>query len=115
MYNVVLCDVNIGCDIIENFEDVFCIDFIYFLDIMIMLVDFGYCYSKVGSKCEDISLSVGFCIMEDSLWGDLFFELLVVGLDNFNDVDGCDLYVKDFLIIDLELVVLDFDGVFEIL
>lgn len=97
-----LCDVNIGCDIIENFEDVFCVDFMYYVDIMIMFVDFGYCYNKLGSKCEEIGNNVNFWFMEDSLRGSLFSEFLVVGFDNFNDVDGCEFYVVDFFFIDFE-------------
>lgn len=114
-YNVVLRDVNIGRDTTENFEDAFRVDFSYFLDSMITSVDFGYRYSKAGSKREDISSSVGLRSMEDSPRGDLFSELLVAGPDNFNDADGRDLYVKDFLIIDPELVASDPDGVLETL
>lgn len=109
--NVVLRDVNIGRDTTENFEDAFRVDFTYFVDTMITSVDFGYRYNKSGSKREDIGTSVGLRTMEDSPRGSLFSDLLVAGPDNFNDADGRELYVSDFLVIDPEQVSSDPDAV----
>ena len=109
--NVVLRDVNIGRDTTENFEDAFRVDFTYFVDTMITSVDFGYRYNKSGSKREDIGTSVPLRTMDDSPRGSLFSDLLVAGPDNFNDADGRELYVSDFLLIDPEQVSSDPDAV----
>ena len=102
--NVVLRDVNIGRDTTENFEDAFRVDFTYYVDTMITSVDFGYRYNKSGSKREEIGNNVNLRSMEDSPRGSLFSELLVAGPDNFNDADGRELYVADFLLKDPEQV-----------
>lgn len=102
--NVVLRDVNIGRDTTENFEDAFRVDFTYYVDTMITSVDFGYRYNKSGSKREELGNNVNLRSMEDSPRGSLFSELLVAGPDNFNDADGRELYVADFLLIDPEQV-----------
>ena len=102
--NVVLRDVNIGRDTTENFEDAFRVDFTYYVDTMITSVDVGYRYNKSGSKREEIGNNVNLRSMEDSPRGSLFSELLVAGPDNFNDADGRELYVADFLLIDPEQV-----------
>lgn len=102
--NVVLRDVNIGRDTTENFEDAFRVDFTYYVDTMVTSVDFGYRYNKSGSKREEIGNNVNLRSMEDSPRGSLFSELLVAGPDNFNDADGRELYVADFLLIDPEQV-----------
>ena len=102
--NVVLRDVNIGRDTTENFEDAFRVDFTYYVDTMVTSVDFGYRYNKSGSKREEIGNNVNLRSMEDSPRGSLFSELLVAGPDNFNDADGRELYVADFLLKDPEQV-----------
>ena len=109
--NVVLRDVNIGRDTTENSEDAIRFDFSYYVDSMITSVDFGYRYNKSTSTRDDVSTSVGLRSMEDSPRGDLFSELLVAGPNNFNDADGRELFVRDFLIINPELVASDPDGV----
>jgi|TARA_R110002051_G_scaffold120078_1_gene193324 iron complex outermembrane receptor protein len=109
--NVVLRDVNIGRDTTENSEDAIRFDFSYYVDSMITSVDFGYRYNKSASTRDDVNTSVGLRSMEDSPRGDLFSELLVAGPNNFNDADGRELYVRDFLIINPELVASDPDGV----
>lgn len=109
--NVVLRDVNIGRDTTENSEDAIRFDFSYYVDSMITSVDFGYRYNKLASTRDDVNTSVGLRSMEDSPRGDLFSELLVAGPNNFNDADGRELYVRDFLIINPELVASDPDGV----
>lgn len=113
--NVVLRDVNIGRDTTENFEDAFRVDFTYYVDTMITSVDFGYRYNKSGSKREEIGNNVNLRSMEDSPRGSLFSELLVAGPDNFNDADGRELYVADFLLIDPEQVSSNPDAVLDAL
>ena len=109
--NVVLRDVNIGQNKAENSEDAFRVDFTYDLYDIITSVDFGYRFSKTSSMRDQISSSVGLRSMTDSPRGSLFSDLLVAGPTNFNAADGRELYVKDFLLIDPELVASDPEGV----
>lgn len=109
--NVVLRDVNIGQDITENEEDAFRTDFTYFLDGTITSVDFGYRYSKTSSVSDQIRSNVGLRELAESPRGDLFSSILTAGPDNFNDADGRQLYIRDFLLINPELVATDPDGV----
>jgi iron complex outermembrane receptor protein len=109
--NVVLRDVNIGQNKAENSEDAFRVDFTYDLDTIVTSVDFGYRFSKTSSMRDQISSSVGLRSMSDSPRGSLFSDILVAGPTNFNAADGRDLYVRDFLLIDPELVASDPEGV----
>ncbi|GAC13844.1 TonB-dependent receptor [Aliiglaciecola lipolytica] len=109
--NVVLRDVNIGNNVAENSEDAFRADFTYYLDSFVSSVDFGYRYSKSSSLRDQISSNVGLRSMSDSPSGDLFASLLTAGPTNFNDADGRELYVRDFLTINPELAASDPDGV----
>ena len=110
--NVVLRDVNIGQDIAENSEDAFRLDFKYDLDMGIFsTLDFGYRYSKSTSLRDQIRTNVGLRSMDDSPRGNLFADLLVAGPNNFNDADGRQLFVRDFLLINPELVASDPNGV----
>ena len=109
--NVVLRDVNIGQNKAENSEDAFRVDFTYDFDTIVTSVDFGYRFSKTSSMRDQISSSVGLRSMTDSPRGDLFSDILVAGPTNFNAADGRELYVRDFLLIDPELVASDPDGV----
>jgi TonB-dependent receptor len=110
--NVVLRDVSIGNNRTENSEDAFRVDVTYFLDTdVITSIDAGYRYSKVSSVKDTITSSVGLREYADSPTGDLFSDVLVAGPTNFNDADGRELYVRDFLLIDPELVASDPDGV----
>ncbi|MEG3765511.1 TonB-dependent receptor [Alteromonas sp. 14N.309.X.WAT.G.H12] len=104
--NVRLRDVNIGQNRTENSEDAFRTDFTYYVDEIdvITSVDFGYRYSKTQSMTDEITSNTSLRTMDTSPSGDLFADLLVAGPDNFNDADGRDLYVKDFLVINPELV-----------
>lgn len=113
--NVVLRDVNIGRNKAENSEDAFRTDFSYALDGIVTSVDFGYRFSKATSMRDQISSSVGLRSMADSPRGSLFSDLLVAGPTNFNEADGRELYVRDFLLIDPERVASDPDGVLSIL
>ena len=109
--NVVLRDVNIGRDVAENSEDAFRVDFNYFLDSIITSVDFGYRFSKVSSLRDQVRSNVGLRSLSDSPRGSLFSDLLVAGPTNFNEADGRSLYVRDFLLINPELVASDPDRV----
>ncbi len=101
--NVVLRDVNIGQDTTENQEDAFRTDFRYYLDTYVTSVDFGYRYSKTSSVSDQIRSNVGLRDFADSPRGSLFADILTAGPDNFNDADGRELYIRDFLLIDPEL------------
>jgi len=109
--NIMLRDVNIGQNVAENKEDAFRTDFTYYLDTLVTSVDFGYRYSKTSSMRDQISSSVGIRNAVDAPTGDLFADLLVAGPTNFNAADGRELYVRDFLLIDPELVASDPNGV----
>lgn len=113
--NVVLRDVSIGQNTADNSENAFRTDFTYFVDGLVTSVDFGYRLSKTQSVQNQITSSVGLREFADSPTGDLFAELLVPGPTNFNDADGRELYVRDFLLIDAERVASDPDGVLDIL
>ncbi len=69
-----------------------------------MSIDFGYRYSKSSSVNDDHGSNLGLRNLKDSPHGDLFTSVLTPGPDNFNDADGRDLYVRDFLLIDPALV-----------
>ena len=115
--NVVLRDVNIGKDRAENSEDAFRADFSYdlfnsgFSGNFLTSIDVGYRYNETKSLRDEISSSVGLWSLADSPTGDLFADLLVAGPNNFNAADGRELYVRDFLLINPELVASNPDGV----
>lgn len=109
--NVVLRDVNIGRNVSENSEDAFRVDVSYALDSFITSVDVGYRFSKTSSLRDQVSSNVGLRDLADSPRGSLFSDLLVAGPTNFNEADGRELYVRDFLLIDPELVASDPDRV----
>ncbi len=113
--NTVLRDVEIGKSTANNSEDAFRVDFSYYVDSVITSVDFGYRYSKTSSVQDTVISSIGLRNMSDSPTGDLFSELLIAGPTNFNDADGRELYVRDYLQLDPELVASDQDGALAIL
>jgi len=116
--NMVLDQVDVGKNSTENSEDAVRVDFEYFLDDIdfINSVDFGVRYNKSTSEFQDVSGRIGgFTYMKDSPNGALFEELLVKGPSNFNDADGRELYIKDFLLIDPDRSFSDPDGVVAIL
>ncbi len=113
--NVVLRDVQIGQDIAENSEDAFRTDFTYYLDSFVTSVAVGYRFSKTSALRDEITTSVGLRRMADSPTGDLFADILVAGPTNFNDADGRELYVRDFLTIDPEKANSDPGGVLDVL
>ncbi|MGI9229976.1 MAG: TonB-dependent receptor [Gammaproteobacteria bacterium] len=110
--NYVLRDVNINQDIAENSEDAFLFDFAYDLDQAgITIVDFGYRYNKTTSLRDQIRTNVGLREFADSPTGNLFADVIVAGPNNFDDADGRDLFIPDFLTIDPEQVASDPEGV----
>lgn len=118
--NVLLRDVQQGFNETENEETAFRIDVTYDLEDsafgnFITSIDAGYRYNETTSTFDDIDSNVGFRNINQSPFGNLFAELLVPGPDNFDDGDGRDLFVPDFLLIDPELVASDPAGVLSIL
>lgn len=103
--NIMLRDVNIGRDRIENSEDAFRVDFTYDLDFkFITTVDFGYRYNESSSVSDEITSNTGLRNFIDSPTGDLFADILTAGPNNFGSADGRGLFVRDFLLINPELV-----------
>lgn len=103
--NYILRDVNLAQDIVENSEDAFRTDFTYELDwSAITTVDFGYRYSKSSSLNNDVRSNVGLRSLAQSPTGNLFSSILTAGPDNFNDGDGRDLFVRDYLLVNPQLV-----------
>lgn len=110
--NVMLRDVQQGQSIAENSEEAFRADFTYDLDwSAITTVDFGFRRNTTTSLRDQITSSVGLRNFIDSPRGNLFSSLLVAGPDNFDDADGRDLFVRDFLLIDPEQVASNPTGV----
>jgi len=103
--NVVLRDVQQGQNVAENSEKAFRADFTYDLDWnAVTSIDFGFRYNKTNSLRDQITSSVGLRKIDDSPTGDLFADILVAGPNNFNAADGRELYVRDFLTVNPELV-----------
>lgn len=115
-HNVMLRDVQIARDLTENTEDSFRTDFSYDLDWSIVTsVDVGYRYNKSTSMTDQVRSNLGLRNLADSPRGSLFAELLTAGPNNFGDADGRSLFVKDFLLINPELVASNPDYVFDTL
>lgn len=115
--NVVLDQVDIGRNTQENSEDAFRLDFTYYLDEWgITSIDAGYRYNESVSSFDRINDRIGgFSRLEDSPNGTLFEELLVAGPDNYNDADGRELYIANFLLVDPDRSFSDPDGTLAIL
>ena len=118
--NVLLRDVQQGFNETKNDEIAFRTDLTYdFADTVIgdfiHSVDVGYRYNETASTFDDIDSNVGFRRIDQSPFGNLFAELLVPGPNNFDDADGRELFVPDFLVIDPERVASDPAGVLAIL
>lgn len=103
--NVVLRDVQQGQNVAENSEKAFRADFTYDLDWnAVTSIDFGFRHNETNSLRDEVKSSVGLRKIDDSPTGDLFADILVAGPNNFNTADGRELYVRDFLTLDPELV-----------
>ena len=118
--NVLLRDVQQSFNETENEELAFRADFSYDLEDsavgnFLNSFEFGYRYNETSSVFDQINSNVGFRNINQSPFGNLFSELLVPGPNNFDDADGRDLFVPDFLLIDPERVADDPEGVLQIL
>lgn len=110
--NYRLRDISVSRNIAENSEEAFRVDVTYDLDwSAITTVDFGYRYNETTSLRDEITSRVGLRRMVDAPPGNLFASILTAGPDNFDDADGRDLFVPDFLLIDPEQVASDQDSV----
>ncbi|WP_339617545.1 TonB-dependent receptor [uncultured Gilvimarinus sp.] len=110
--NYVLRDVNQSHDVVKNSEDAFRIDVSYDLDMSIFTtIDFGYRFNSSQSVNNDNASNVGLRTLAESPSGNLYAEILTAGPDNFNDADGRELYVRDFLTINPTLSNSNPDGV----
>jgi len=115
--NVVLDQVDIGANTQDNSEDAIRFDFTYYLEEFgITSVSAGYRFNESTSRFEDIDARIGgFSRLEDSPNGLLFEELLVVGPDNYDDADGRDLAIRNFLLLDPNASFNDPEGTLAIL
>jgi TonB-dependent receptor len=113
--NYMLRDVSTARDLTENTEDAFRTDFTYYFDTVVSSVDFGFRHSKTTSMTDQIRANVGLRTYADSPRGNLFSELLIAGPDNFGDADNRELFVKDFLMVNPEMITADQDNVLSIL
>jgi TonB-dependent receptor len=114
--NYVLRSVQTVRDLTENAEDAFRTDLTYSLDwSVITSIDFGFRHSKATSMTDQIRSNVNLRNYTDSPTGDLFAELLTPGPDNFGEADGRELFVKDFLMVNPDMIVADQDNVLNIL
>lgn len=101
--NVMLQQVQQSRSKAENSEDAFRADFTYDENDNFSF-DFGYRFNKTSSLNDDVTSSYSLSAFNDSPRGNLFADVLVAGPDNFNAADGRSLYVRDFLVIDPQLV-----------
>ena len=115
--NVVLDQVDISRNTQDNSDDAFRFDFSYYLEeFRITSINVGYRWNQAESTFNEIDDRIGgFSQLEDSPNGLLFEELLVVGPDNFDDGDGRDLAIRNFLLIDPDRSFSDPDGTLAIL
>ncbi|WP_340693811.1 TonB-dependent receptor [Hyphomonas sp.] len=90
----------------ENSEDAFRADFTYEENENFSF-DFGYRFNKTTSLNDDITSNVSLSLLQDSPTGDLFADLLAPGPNNFNAADGRALYVRDFLLMNPDIVASD--------
>jgi len=120
--NVVLDAVNLDTVFTDNTEDALRFDAAYdFSDDdtwgnFVSSVEVGYRYNNSSSTASDFGDNIGgFSQLEDSPNGSLFSELLVVGPDNFDEGDGRDLFIENFIIVDPDASFSDPEGTLAIL
>ena len=116
--NVIFEALQIGRDTTENSEDALRLDlsydasdFVSFID----SIDAGYRWNRRSSAFQDVNFSRSFSRFLTVPTGDFFAELLVPGPDNFDDADGRDLAVNNFLLIDPDRSFDDPEGTLAIL
>jgi iron complex outermembrane receptor protein len=101
--NYMLRDVAFENNKNKNEEDAFRADFTFNADWgPVTTIDFGYRYNETSSENDDSRSNTSLRDFIDSPTGDMFESVLDKGQDNFGDGDGRNLFVKDFLIIDLQ-------------
>ena len=115
--NVNLDQLIVGRDTTENAEDALRFDFAYDLDWAgITTLDFGARFSKASSEFNAREDRIGgFSQMSDTPNGLLFQQLLVPGPSNYGDGDGRDLFIRNFLLFDIDRIIDDPDEVIRIL
>ena len=120
--NLLLDAVQVGSNTTDNSEDAIRFDVSYdlqdhafSLNNIITSVDAGYRYNNTSSTFSDIDTNFGTGSIDSSPSALLFEELLTPGPDNFDDADGRELAVRNFLLIDPDLAIDDFDNTLAIL
>ena len=99
--NYVLAQFNQSEDEAKNSEDAFRVDFAYDLNSSgFTSVDFGYRYNESSSLRDVIGTNFSITSLANAPTGDRFEDVLSAGPNNYNDGDGRDLYVRDFLLLD---------------
>ena len=115
--NVVLDQVDVSRNTVENKDRALRLDASYDFEEssfgnFLSSFDVGYRYnereSTFGQRTDRIG---GFSRLEDSPNGSLFSSLLVPGPNNAGDADGRELALRNFVIVDPDLVSSDFNGV----
>ena len=115
-FNSVLRDVQISQNRAENSEDAFRVDFTYDIaDTGFTSVDFGFRRNETSSLREEVRTNVGLRSFSDSPRASLFANIVTAGPNNFDDADGRDLFVRDFIHIDPEISLSDPDFVIQTL
>lgn len=111
--NVVLDQVDISRNTVDNKDRAFRLDTNYdFEDSsfggFLSSVDVGYRYNETGTSFGRRTDRIGgFSRLEDSPNGSLFSSLLIPGPDNAGDADDRELALRNFLIVDPDLVASD--------
>ena len=120
--NLLLDAVQVGNNTTDNSEDAIRFDASYDLldhafsfNNIITSVDAGYRYNKTSSTFSDIDTNFGTGSIDSSPSALLFEELLIAGPDNFDSADGRELAVRNFLLIDPDLAIDDFDATLALL
>ena len=116
--NVALDQVIVGRNTTNNEESAFRADVSYemvdgdiFSDFLTSL-DFGFRFNESSSRFNDVEDRIGgFSNLRDAPRGNLFSELLVPGPSNYNDADGRDLFIANFLLVDPDRAFSDPEGV----
>ena len=115
--NVVLDQVQVSRNTQENQDDAFRIDLSYaFGETGIKSIDAGFRFNDISAEAQRFNDNIGgFSQLVDSPNGTLFQELLVTGPTNFDDADGRDLFIRDFLLVDPDRAFSDPEGTIAIL
>ena len=120
--NLLLDAVQVGSNTTDNSEDAIRFDVSYDLqdhalglNNILTSVDAGYRYNKTSSTFSDIDTNFGTGSIDSSPSALLFQELLIAGPDNFDSADGRELAVRNFLLVDPDLAIDDFDNTLALL